>query len=103
MGFSSDRKIKAQTFRGKFRSIFRENICASEKTFRANFVLQTCHVQSGSGNKDSEGRDSEGRENHTLGLSPKSGIPKTGIPKAGIPKAVIPKLGIPKTGRFKAP
>ena len=36
-------KIKAPTFRGKFRNIFCETIRASKKIFRANFVLQTCH------------------------------------------------------------
>ena len=37
------RKKKAQKFRGKVRSIFREKIHASKKIFRANFVLQTRH------------------------------------------------------------
>ena len=36
-------RIKAQKFRGKFRSIFREKFRAPKKIFRANFVLQTCH------------------------------------------------------------
>ena len=42
-GFFLTHKIKAQNFRGKFRSIVREKIRASKKIFRANFVLQTCH------------------------------------------------------------
>ena len=36
-------KIKTQTFRGQFRSIFRGKFRSSKKIFRANFVLQTCH------------------------------------------------------------
>ena len=43
MGCFRAHKIKAQKFREKFRSIFREKIRASKKIFRANFVLQTCH------------------------------------------------------------
>ena len=42
-GIFFDPHIKAQKFRGKFRSIFREKFRASKKIFRANFVLQTCH------------------------------------------------------------
>ena len=38
--------VKAQKYRGKFRSIFREKIRASKKIFRADFVLQTCHPKS---------------------------------------------------------
>ena len=34
--------MKAQHFRGKYRSIFREKFRASKKIFRANFALQTC-------------------------------------------------------------
>ena len=37
-------RTKAQTFRGKFRSIFRKKIRSSKKIFRANFTLQTCHL-----------------------------------------------------------
>ena len=40
-------KGKAQTFWGKFRSIFREKIRGSKRIFRANFVLQTCHPKTG--------------------------------------------------------
>ena len=40
VGFFRTHKIKAQNF----RSIFREKIRASKKIFRANFVLQTCHL-----------------------------------------------------------
>ena len=35
--------MKAQNFRGKYWSIFREKIRALKKIFRANFVLQKCH------------------------------------------------------------
>ena len=41
--FETSNKIKAQKFRGKFRSILREKIRASKELLRANFVLQTCH------------------------------------------------------------
>ena len=41
-GFFLTHEIKAQNFRGKIRSIFREKIRASKKIFRANFVLQPC-------------------------------------------------------------
>ena len=36
-------EIKAQKFRGKIRSIFREKFVPPKKIIRANFVLQTCH------------------------------------------------------------
>ena len=36
-------KIKAQKFRGKLRSIFREKFRSTKKIFCAKFVLQTCH------------------------------------------------------------
>ena len=39
--FLDPTKIKAQINRGKFRSILREKTRASEKIFRANFILQT--------------------------------------------------------------
>ena len=42
--FFRTHKSKAQNFRGKFRSIFREKTCDSKKIFRANFVLRTCHT-----------------------------------------------------------
>ena len=35
--------IKVQTTWGQFRSIFRENIRASNKIFCADFILQNCH------------------------------------------------------------
>ena len=38
-------RTKAQTFRGKFRSIFRKKIRGSKKIFRAKFTLQTCHLK----------------------------------------------------------
>ena len=37
-------KIKAQTFGGKLRSIFRKTFCNSTKRFRPKFVLQTCRL-----------------------------------------------------------
>ena len=45
MGFFLTHRIKAQNFRGKFRSIFREKIRSSKKLFRAKFTLQTCHLK----------------------------------------------------------
>ena len=42
-GFFRALRIEAQTFLGKFRSIFRATIRASEKIFRASSALQTCH------------------------------------------------------------
>ena len=49
--FLSTHKIKDQIFRGKYRSIFREKIHGSKKTFRANFVLQTCRPKKFGGSK----------------------------------------------------
>ena len=43
-GFFLAHRTKAQKFRGKFRSIFRKKIRGSKKIFRANFTLQTCHL-----------------------------------------------------------
>ena len=43
-GFFLTHRTKAQTFRGKFRSIFRTKIRGSKKIFRAKFTLRTCHL-----------------------------------------------------------
>ena len=43
-GFFLTHRTKAQTFRGKFRSIFRKKIRGSKNIFRAKFTLQTCHL-----------------------------------------------------------
>ena len=44
-GFCLTHRTKAQTFRGKFRSIFHKKIRGSKKIFRAKFTLQTCHLK----------------------------------------------------------
>ena len=44
-GFFLTHRTKAQTFRGKFRSIFRKKIRGWKKIFRAKFTLQTCHLK----------------------------------------------------------
>ena len=41
--FFGPTKIRAQKFRGKFRSVSREKFHSSKRIFRANFGLQTCH------------------------------------------------------------
>ena len=44
-GYFLSHRIKAQNYRGKFRSIFRKKIRSSEIILRAKFTLQTCHLK----------------------------------------------------------
>ena len=45
VGIFLTHRIKAQKFRGKFRSIFGKKILSSKKIFRAKVTLQTCHLK----------------------------------------------------------